>query len=138
MVSLMNWSDDLLTGIEEIDDQHRNLFLLINRLILHKRTHGPRENLLDVLHVLVAYSQAHFRSEDHHMAASEYPLARSHSHEHLTFTKNINNFMIDYERGDEELSDKMLIFLRKWWVTHVAESDQMFVKHLKETGYIPS
>ena len=138
MVSLMNWSDELLLHIDELDDQHRNLFLLINRLIVHKRTRGPREELLDLLQVLISYSQTHFRCEDHHMAASEYPLALSHSQEHHVFIQNINEFMTDYERNNRELSDKMLTFLRKWWMNHVAGSDQKFAKHIQSVGYQPN
>lgn len=137
MVSLMKWSDDLLIHIDELDDQHRNLFLLINRLIVHKRTNGPREELLDLLHVLSAFAQTHFRSEDHHMADTRYPLASEHHKEHQTFTTSIQHFMRDYEKGDEDLSDNLLLFLRGWWTVHVSESDQLFAKHLKDEGYVP-
>ena len=137
MLSLMKWTDDLLIHIDELDDQHRNLFLLINRLIVHKRTNGPREELLDLIQVLVAYSQTHFRAEEHHMADVHYPLALPHSKEHLEFTLNIQDFMKDYDMGVEGLSAKMLTFLRHWWVTHVGESDQKFAKHLKNEGYLP-
>lgn len=137
MVSLLNWTDDLLIHIDEIDDQHRNLFLIINRLIIHKRTQGPQEDLLDLIHVLVAFAQTHFRTEDHHMADTHYPLALAHSKEHLKFTERLQAFAGDYERGSDDLSDHMLSFLRYWWTVHVAESDQKFAKHLKNEGYLP-
>lgn len=137
MASLMKWTDDVLIHIDEIDDQHRNLFLLINRLIVHKRTHGPQEELLDLIQVLVAYSQANLRAEELHMADTHYPLALPHSKEHLEFTANIQDFMKDYDREEEGLSAKMLTFLMHWWVTHVGTSDQKFGKHLKNEGYVP-
>ncbi|BCS97250.1 hemerythrin [Desulfoluna limicola] len=137
MVSLMKWSDDLLIHVDDIDDQHRNLFLIINRLIVHKKTNGPREELLDFLHVLVAYSQAHFRTEAQHMADAHYPLAQEHSEEHVEFTQTIQAFMRDYDKGTEDLCDKMLTFLRLWWLSHVADADQKFGEYLKEEGYVP-
>jgi len=137
MVSMLNWTDDMLVHIDEIDDQHRNLFLLINRLIIHKRNRGRREELLDLIRVLVAFAQTHFRTEDHHMAETRYPLAVAHSKEHLKFTERIKEFAGDYEQETEDLSDRMLSFLRFWWTVHVAESDQKFAKHLKNEGYIP-
>ncbi|WP_300673140.1 bacteriohemerythrin [Desulfoluna sp.] len=135
METPIEWSDDLLFHIDEIDDQHRNLFLLINRLIGHKRNHGPREELIDLLRVLVAFAQTHFRTEENHMTESHYPHALEHYEEHEEFTKCIHNFMGDYERGKEDLSDKMLTFLRHWWNTHVAKSDQTLARYLKEKGH---
>lgn len=137
MVFLIKWTDDLLIHVDEIDDQHRKLFLIINRLIVHTRTNGPREELLDLLHALEAYIQAHFRTEEHHMAKTHYPLALSHSDGHLEFTLSIQKFMGDYDRGMEDLSDKMLTFLRHWWVSHVADTDQKFGEYLKKEGYVP-
>ena len=137
MVSLIQWTDDLLIHIEEIDNQQRHLFLLINRLIVHKRNQGPREELLDLLRVLIAYAQAHFRTEENHMADTHYPLAPSHGKEHLKFTENIQEFVVDYKNQEEGLSAKMLTFLRHWWVSHVANSDQKFGRYLKKEGYLP-
>ncbi|SCX81161.1 bacteriohemerythrin [Desulfoluna spongiiphila] len=137
MVSMLNWTDDMLVHIDEIDDQHRNLFLLINRLIIHKRNQGRREELMDLIRVLVAFAQTHFRTEDHHMAETSYPLAMVHSKEHLKFTERIKEFATDYEKGVEDLSDKMLSFLRVWWTTHVAGSDKKFATYLRNEGYIP-
>ncbi len=137
MVSLMQWTDDLLIHIEEIDNQQKNLFLIINRLIVHKRTHGPREELLDLLQVLIAYARAHFRAEETHMRDTHYPLALSHGKEHLRFSENIQEFITDYTNQAAGLSDKMLTFLRHWWVSHVAHSDQNFGRYLKKEGYLP-
>lgn len=137
MVSLMKWTDDLLLHIDELDDQHRHLFLLINRLIVHTRTNAPREELLSLIQALLTHTLAHFRTEENHMENAHYPLALPHSKEHLEFTHTIQEFIKDYDNGEEGLSTRMLTFLRHWWVFHVAKSDQEFGKHLKNEGYLP-
>ena len=137
MIPLIKWSDDLLLHVDELDDQHRNLFLIINRLIVHRSTHRPRAELMDLIQVLVVYSHTHFRTEESHMADVNYPHIIAHKKEHATFSSNLKEFLEDYSTGVEGLTAKMLTFLRHWWAFHIAKSDQKFGKFLRDEGYLP-
>jgi hemerythrin-like metal-binding protein len=119
------WSDDFLTGIEEIDFEHRRLVEDINAL--HRQLldeAGPRriERTLGTIH---ARMQAHFALEERVMLANAYPHYREHKAEHERLLDEYTELMTRFERqpsrADREAIEAML---RHWIVGHIATSDR--------------
>jgi hemerythrin-like metal-binding protein len=131
------WSDDFLTGIEEIDFEHRRLVEDINRL--HRQLldeAGPRriERTLGTIH---ARMQAHFALEEHVMLSNAYPHYAEHKAEHERlldeYTELMTHFDRDPSRGDREAIEGKL---RQWIVGHIVTSDRkmsLMVKGGKRT-----
>ena len=79
----------LLTGIESIDAQHRELFARVNRLIEASRARRSKEEVGHLLDFLGSYVVEHFASEEEAMAAHAYPRAEAHQGEHRQFVKEL-------------------------------------------------
>ena len=56
------WTQDYAVGVTQFDDQHKELFRLINKL---EATLGSgRDSLKEVLDGLIAYAAMHFKTEE--------------------------------------------------------------------------
>lgn len=79
----------LLTGIDAIDGQHRELFLRVNRLLEASRAHRSKEEVHRLLEFLGSYVVEHFASEERTMAELAYPRIEGHVGEHRQFTREL-------------------------------------------------
>jgi hemerythrin len=62
-MSLIKWTDDFVTGIGAIDEQHRQLVDIVNRFDeALRKDRGPR-TLNGILDDLLGYTQEHFADE---------------------------------------------------------------------------
>lgn len=81
---MIQWTQDLATGIERIDEQHRELYARIDALHDAMRA-GRLEEVPAVLEYLGRYATEHFATEEAHMAAEGYPGLELHRAAHLAF-----------------------------------------------------
>lgn len=120
---------------EEIDNQHRKLFSIVNRLA--DISGSESSELLQVLNDLVDYLSVHFHSESMFMRAMNYPDFHAHAKEHDLFIKKVSGFLQDYEKQTPELTTKMLLFLREWVFTHTTRLDMKYADYFAGTRKDP-
>lgn len=119
-----NWlefNNDSLVGVEEIDDQHRQLVHIINQVnkaIIHEHADEEIKKLLDEL---VEFTIRHFETEHQLMVQYDYPDRRSHDNAHEHLTRELRNLVATFHRGNELLA---LQKMKHWYTTHVRHSDK--------------
>ena len=129
------WSDDLLTGIQEIDQQHMILFECLERL---QRSITDDEKWSAVHYGLIElsdFARIHFSVEEALMRLHGYPETEKHCAEHRNFVKVLGKFKTDSVRMD--VSGEMGGFLNDWLVKHIAHSDHAYVPHLRHSPLAP-
>ena len=95
----IEWTEDLATGVDTIDNQHKELFQRINNL-LEACTRGKgKEEVKKVIGFLEDYVVTHFSEEEKYMVKFEYPETASHKKQHLEF---MDNFLSLKKQFDEE------------------------------------
>jgi hemerythrin len=67
--------DDLLTGVDAIDRDHRNLFQVANRLLTSQDVAGEAKGLDDLVRGLMRYVNSHLEEEEALAVANGYPAA---------------------------------------------------------------
>ena len=87
-MAFLSWRNEYRVGVEQIDEEHRYLFDLINAF---HDTHigGTKRSALEqILNRLVHYAEQHFRHEEAIMEAEAYPAYVEHCalHEDLYLT----------------------------------------------------
>ena len=70
---MIEWNKRLATGIDEIDDQHKELFSRINLLMEACNVGKGREEVAHLLQFLSTYIRVHFDSEEQIQIESGYP-----------------------------------------------------------------
>jgi hemerythrin len=79
----------LLTGIDEIDAQHRELFARIGALLEASRSRRSSEEVIRLLEFLGGYVVEHFAAEERAMERTAYPNIEGHRAEHRQFMREL-------------------------------------------------
>ncbi|SFN33810.1 hemerythrin-like metal-binding domain protein [Formivibrio citricus] len=130
--SLFNWDTRFDTGFAEIDQQHRYLFELVNKLhALTQRSCAPDE-YLRILDALTQYAIAHFGLEDSIMrsAGCDPFFVDEHRHEHGLFIRQLSDARAEARSSSHEHAGKLLQYLLSWLTYHVLDMDQRMARQV--------
>jgi len=128
------WNENFATGIALIDEQHRQLVHLINKLASHL-SHGSSDiQMAEVFAELVAYAGHHFKTEEQiwQPRFQDDPWYTAHKRSHDSFlpkAQQIQNHLqgTSYEKVLEEI----LKFLVNWLVFHILDNDRRMAKAIR-------
>lgn len=123
------WCDDLVVGIEEIDDDHRGLVTCLDDLFTAcAAAQGPAV-LKDILNRLMQYAREHFSREEDIMRKVGYPDLEDHRAMHAELVTELDDIIEQFDiDNSHELSNKTLQFLEDWLVHHILIEDKKIGK----------
>jgi hemerythrin len=129
-MKLVEWSDDLSVGMEEIDAQHKILVSLLNRFHKAVITGQDHRILQEVLEELMKYTAVHFSLEEQLMRTCNYPDYANHKKRHEELLAQIQDFHARVGRNEEGVSKELWTFLRRWLTQHIQGSDKQYAPYL--------
>jgi hemerythrin-like metal-binding protein len=127
-LSRLDWKPQFTMHDEVIDLQHKNLYIITNKLI-DKHESGSGD-CYEAIKDLVDYASKHFHAEQLLMMKSEYPDTQRHIEEHEYFGEKIKGFIDDYKANKDNLTWDVLSFLREWIFFHTTGLDLKLAEHL--------
>ncbi|MDD5297949.1 MAG: bacteriohemerythrin [Rhodocyclaceae bacterium] len=128
-MSFMVWTDDLATGIDIIDNQHRRIVDMINQL--HDTAQGKeKEAIGNVIEELVDYTLSHFAFEESLMEEAGYQFLRPHKKVHELFVKRVSEYRMRFNAG-EDIADELHSLLSRWLFNHIKSDDAAYVSAVK-------
>ena len=121
------WTDDkYATGVEKIDEQHKRLFKLINKL--EEEVEKPELDTMQIKKLIVflgSYTKAHFGYEEDCMFRNKCPLYKKNEDAHkkfMDFYKDVRKE--SEEKGiSKELAKKLYETSGSWLVNHIGKID---------------
>ncbi len=132
---VIEWNDQLNTGINVIDKQHRRLVELINQLFQCMKEGGNRKLLGDIIDQLVDYTVTHFRTEEELMQRSHYPDLANHKAIHQGFVAKVEDALTKLKNGERVAPADLYKFLKGWLINHIEQQDRDgFAPHVKQAG----
>ena len=131
---LVGWSSAFQIGIKSIDDQHKVLFDLINKLYTTYGKSKSKAQLSQVLNDLLDYTIYHFGNEEKIFHKINYENTDKHLVQHKKFISKIEDFRREFQQGDISVALDVVHFLQDWLVTHIQRTDKAYVKAFKENG----
>lgn len=131
----LRWSDDYSVGVDEIDDQHKVLFELLNRLILAAVKREDQQLTVEVLESLLDYTKTHFGLEERLLEESGYHGLPGHREDHLRFIDKVKGIAQKFRVEDRSVTFELINFLKKWLQNHIRQSDMEYAAHLARTGF---
>ena len=125
-------TDDLITGIDDIDDQHRQLFKWANEIASDEATleegqlHAALDNLED-------YVYNHFRAEEYAMDKYDFDGLEKHKNQHRRLNKEVTDLFNRFKRegASKGLRAELQYMVTDWYVLHIKEWDKPFAKFMK-------
>jgi len=128
-------SNDMLTGIEVIDNQHRKLLSWGNELSTED-TEAAVKKVDEALNNLTLYVSYHFRAEEEAMNRYGYEKLEKHQKQHKRLMLEVDKLVNRSKK--EGASRGLLIELQyqfiDWFLYHIKEWDQPFADFLKSSN----
>lgn len=131
---MYQFTEDCMTGIEQIDEEHRYLFELINDAadLLHNEIVSDKYNQIkDLLEQLQEYADTHFEHEEAYMESTNDPELLLQKQQHAAFREKMNIMVVTSLEEDEQQEkalEELLEYLIRWLYRHILSSDIMIGK----------
>ncbi|PWR75533.1 bacteriohemerythrin [Methanospirillum stamsii] len=128
------WDDLYATGIESIDNQHKHLISLLNRMFEALLQKKGKDELKYVIDEMTKYAGYHFTTEETLMKKADFSGLIQHHRYHEDFAEKVKDFSEKYDLQDEALTAEVTIFLTNWINEHLSMIDQQYVPAMKKAG----
>lgn len=131
---MFQFTDDCLIGVEEIDEEHKHLFDLLNQCVYMLESDDGIDQyteIKDVLGELENYAEQHFAHEEAYMESIRDPELILQRAQHTHFSEQVLEFQIkdiEDEESQRTTLNELVMFLAKWLYHHIIASDIMIGK----------
>jgi hemerythrin len=128
----MPWKQQYSVGFGPIDDQHKQLFTLLDQLQAEMGQEGFKDKqankdaLAKIFAELLSYTKVHFATEEEFLKRRKYPGLAAHKLEHERFTTHVLRFQEDFAAGRKSVDMELMNFLRYWWSNHIMQTDKQY------------
>lgn len=130
-IKIVKWSEDLSVGHDLIDDDHKKLISLLNKLIAAHYAGVSGSVLADVFAELQAYATEHFAREEGILERLNYPDIAEHRNQHNQFIEDLAHIM------ESKAGGALIQMLADWLINHIVEHD-MKIRDYLQSGLQPT
>lgn len=131
-MQFIEFTENLKTGISQIDEQHEHLIGLINNLHdAMKRSDGSKI-LGETFEKLKAYTEYHFEFEETLFREFHYPDMENHIKEHNNLRLKVNIMREGFIMQNFESTSAALDFLKTWLFNHIMKTDMKYRDFLQK------
>lgn len=129
---MYEFKEEFLTGIEQIDREHRRLFEIAQELYELKREEfipDKYDNIRHILEQLRDYTLTHFEHEEEYMRSIGYKKMFTQITQHNALKETIGGWDLDaIDENQDEAIDEMLHLVAEWLVNHILNEDKLIGK----------
>ncbi len=135
-MGIMNWNENLDIGVNDMNNEHKNLLDYMNKLFDEYSAKASYEVQLGTLDKLKNATVEHFEHEEKYMEKIGWDQLATHKHIHKslleTFGRHYGKFV-----ETRALNDEFFHFLKFWLSAHIQGIDKKygeFAKTAKKAG----
>jgi len=125
----IEWSEELGVGDALIDEEHKGLLKVYNKLVDILEKKESDRQVVEVLSELTNYSLLHFKDEEEWMRKIDYPDFEEHQREHKDFIYQIALFNLSFSSEDKDIVEHVSFFLREWIINHLVITDRKIAEY---------
>lgn len=130
----ITWNNNLMTGIESIDNQHKELFWRFDSLLTACNQGKGKSEVIPLLQFLDDYIKEHFAAEEQLQVRYEYPHYGEHRAQHMSFVVDIDRLKKQFQSEGATLpvviqTNQALV---TWLIQHISSVDLSFARFLRE------
>ncbi|OHB77937.1 MAG: hypothetical protein A2Z25_12100 [Planctomycetes bacterium RBG_16_55_9] len=138
-MEVIEWNESYSVGVEELDEQHKRLFKMINTLFEAPATGMGPQSLSYLLADMREYASVHFSTEERYMSECAYPDTANHIRAHQYYRNQVNALCARNVTDKSQLPADMLRFLYEWLAEHILSCDKRYAPFLardRSTGQL--
>ena len=127
VVEIFPWNENLNTGVTIIDEQHKKLVDILNRLASNLVKKSTESLLESTLEELSDYTIYHFETEEHYWSEhfDDANIQQEHKHVHESFIQKIAALKVKHQTMPiVEVAEDTLEFLTNWLASHILQTDR--------------
>ncbi len=122
----IQWSRWMSVGIEDLDEDHRVLINIVNKLFNEANRHDPAV-IATILDELIAYTRHHFAAEEACMERANYPTYAAHKKLHDSLSRQVEAYRENFRANDGGISgEEVFLFCSDWLGKHILREDTRF------------
>ncbi len=129
------WSPDYSVNIKTIDDQHRELVNILNRLFVAVSKREGDKAIAGILDALMSYTQTHFALEERLMRQARYKDIAAHMEEHRKLLDQLDGLCKKHLLEEKPIYFEMLSFLKTWLKEHIQGVDTQYSTAFQQAGF---
>jgi hemerythrin-like metal-binding protein len=122
-MALLEWKDEYATGIDDVDDEHKDLIDVINRLHELLLADDAKLTVPAFFARLIDGVSAHFALEERIMGESAYPDREAHRADHERLLDEMRDLVEAFRQAEEVDSVDLAMRLEPWFSQHFATHD---------------
>ncbi len=120
---LLEWKEEYGTGVEDVDDEHRDLIDIINRLHDLLLAKDAKLTVPAFFDNLIRGVSAHFALEERIMDESRYPDRDEHREDHERLLGELRGLKRTFEHAETIDSAELALRLEPWFSRHLTTYD---------------
>jgi hemerythrin-like metal-binding protein len=132
--NMIEWDDKYSVGISIIDEEHKKLIGIMNKVVALEQNSGNPKEITEVLNEMNKYAYTHFAIEEAYMVKFNYPDYENHRKEHQAFSIETMAFFDKITDSNRQLICEILEHLKNWLVHHVQGTDRKYIDCFKKHG----
>lgn len=117
------WSDDLSVRVPRMDDQHRVLLRLTNRVADLAASGASGSAIRTILGQLADYTRFHFAEEERFLEGIGYADLPAHRKIHEALVGQVLSLLGKLDAGEDVAIPGLLEFLKDWLIKHIKGED---------------
>ncbi|MBP2299499.1 bacteriohemerythrin [Azospirillum picis] len=122
----IQWSRWMSVGNDALDEDHRVLIGIVNKL--YDETNREDPVVIDlILDELIAYTRDHFAKEEAQMQRLNYPTFAAHKQLHDSLTRQVEDYRRTVRANRQRISgEEVFLFCSDWLGKHILKEDIRF------------
>ncbi|MEA2112553.1 MAG: bacteriohemerythrin [Patescibacteria group bacterium] len=136
---LIEWKEEYSVNVKELDEQHKKLIEMINRLyiVINNQDKNLKENFSKILKDLKNFKTNHFSTEEKYFHQFNYKNTKEHMAEHKRFGEEVEEFQKKLSNPKENYPQTcfdLLDFLEDWFFSHLTDDDKKYTETFNKNG----
>jgi hemerythrin-like metal-binding protein len=128
------WDSTYSVKVKRFDDEHQELFRIVNQLYDGMMARRGQQVLQTVLNDLLQYTEKHFAAEEQVMRSVGYPQLQAQIEQHRRFSEKIKELTTKYKAGSIGMTIEVLDLLTEWLKKHIKGMDKQYSAFLNSKG----
>lgn len=120
--------DEYLTGIEQIDEEHKVLFEIaeeIHQLCEDEFVPDKYDHIVNLIQRLKQYTVMHFEHEEAYMESIHYKRMFTQKIQHDNFKRKLETMDLEIiDDNQDQAIEELLKLVTDWLVEHILETDK--------------
>lgn len=133
-MAFIEWEDKYKINVAKVDEQHRGLFSILNRLHESLSCGEEKSRQAELLDELIDYTVEHFETEEKLFLETDFAGYKEHKKVHDKLTGQAIDIQKEFRNDNATISFELLDFLLSWLTEHTLGLDQEAGAHLNSKG----